>query len=229
MPKFIASGPRDNVIDLFSRQPRKEMVDSKLIRIAPELDGLEMLYSNGDCSETLFSINIIAWGLRCNGEVVGLVPWLNRLLPCDSLNDDINGKCQGYYDRGLDEIFFAAPFHKISELETAVEYFKYKPAGPFEIVQEIPDSLGTHAAMAAENASGIVFSAVVSWRLYNNGDINGMLIEQSKVDYTPVLPGDPCLYSAEQNADFRYFFQHEVANQLMQQEADSSATQSDET
>ena len=56
-----------------------------------------------------------------------------------------------------------------------------------------------------------------------------MLIEQSKVDYTPVLPGDPCLYSAEQNADFRYFFQHEVANQLMQQEADSSATQSDET
>ena len=38
--------PEDNVIDLFSRKPVAKNEGERIIRIAPELDGLEMLYSN---------------------------------------------------------------------------------------------------------------------------------------------------------------------------------------
>ena len=106
----------DNVIDFFTRKPLSELSDNKLIRIAPELDGLEMLYSNAENPDKLFSIKVLAWGLRTNGEVVGLVPWLDELVACDEINDPLNGQWQGYYDQGVDELFFTAPLHKVVEL-----------------------------------------------------------------------------------------------------------------
>ena len=36
----------DNVIDLFTGKSLQALNDSRFIRLAPELDGLEMLYSN---------------------------------------------------------------------------------------------------------------------------------------------------------------------------------------
>ncbi|HMU67127.1 MAG TPA: hypothetical protein PKE57_08275, partial [Cellvibrionaceae bacterium] len=66
-----------NVIDLFTRKPYVPLEQKRIIRLALELDGLEMLYSNDTNSDRLFSLKILAWGLRANGEVVGLVPWLN--------------------------------------------------------------------------------------------------------------------------------------------------------
>ena len=77
----------DNVIDIFTRKPLSENLNNKLIRITPELDGLEMLYSNSENQDKLFSIKVLAWGLRSSGDVVGLVPWLHELIPCDEIND----------------------------------------------------------------------------------------------------------------------------------------------
>ena len=45
----------DNVIDIFTRKPLSESLDNKLIRIAPELDGLEMLYSNSENEDKLYA------------------------------------------------------------------------------------------------------------------------------------------------------------------------------
>ena len=88
----------DNVIDFFTRKPLSDNLDNKLIRITPELDGLEMLYCNSENQDKLFSIKVLAWGLRTSGEVIGLVPWLHELIPCDEINDPLNGQWQGYYE-----------------------------------------------------------------------------------------------------------------------------------
>ena len=53
----------DNVIDFFTRKPLSELSDNKLIRIAPELDGLEMLYSNAENPDKLFSVKSPSLGL----------------------------------------------------------------------------------------------------------------------------------------------------------------------
>ena len=67
MPTMALDSPLDNVIDIFTRKPLSELSNNKLIRIAPELDGLEMLYSNAENPQKLFSIKILASGLRFNG------------------------------------------------------------------------------------------------------------------------------------------------------------------
>ena len=50
-----------------------------------------------------------------------------------------------------------------------------------------------------------------------------MLIDDNKVVNTPVLPGDDCLYVADKNTDFKYFFQHHIANQLKSQNPEAMA------
>jgi len=40
---------------------------------------------------------------------------------------------------------------------------------------------------------------------------------------TPVLPGDGCLYPADKNEDFRYFFQHHIANKIKAQDPEAMA------
>lgn len=223
MPTMVLDSPLDNVIDIFTRKPLSELSNNKLIRIAPELDGLEMLYSNAENPQKLFSIKILAWGLRLSGEVVGLVPWLDELVACDEINDPLNGQWQGYYDQGVDELFFAAPLHKVVELETAADYYEYQCDSEREIIQEVPDSIGTHAVLSADGFHSITLKEVVSWRLLQNGCVQAMLIDDEKVINTPVLPGDNCLYVANKDDDFKYFFQHHIANQLKSQSPEAMA------
>jgi hypothetical protein len=64
---------------------------------------------------------------------------------------------------------------------------------------------------------------VVSWQLLSNGEINAMIINEEKVESTPVLPGDKCLYPAESCDSFRYFFQHNIANKIKSQDPDAMA------
>jgi hypothetical protein len=213
----------DNVIDIFTRKPLSESLDNKLIRIAPELDGLEMLYSNSENEDKLFSVKILAWGLRSSGEVVGLVPWLSELVACDEINDPLNGQWQGYYDEGVDELFYSAPLHKIVELETAADYYEYQCDSAREIIQEIPDTIGTHAVLSADKFKSITLKEVVSWRLHQDGSVSGMLIDDSKIFNTPVLPGDECLFESDQCADFRYYFQHHIANKIKSKDPDALA------
>src|SRR5690606_11485374 len=127
----------DNVVDLFTGKPYSSLADSRFIRLAPELDGLEMLYSNEANPEKLFSLKILCWGLRANGDVVGLVPWLDDIVACTDIRDPLNGKWEGYFDPGIDEVFYDAPIHKIVELETAADYYELICEDGSDIVQEI--------------------------------------------------------------------------------------------
>ena len=213
----------DNVIDFFTRKPISETESNRLIRIAPELDGLEMLYSNSENEDKLFSVKILAWGLRSTGEVIGLVPWLDKLVPCDEINDALNGQWQGYYDAGVDELFYSAPLHKIVELETAADYYEYQCNSDREIIQEIPDTIGTHAVLSADQFITITLKEVVSWRLRQDGSVSAMLIDDSKMISTPVLPGDDCLFESEDCEDFRYYFQHHIANKIKSQDPEAMA------
>lgn len=213
----------DNVIDLFTGKPYTSLSDSRFIRLAPELDGLEMLYSNEASGEKLFSLKILCWALRANGEVVGLVPWLDDIIACPDIEDPLNGTFEGYYDPGIDELFFEPPIHKVVEVETAAEYYDYQCEHPKDTVQEIPDTIGTHAVLSDTGFRSLILQEVVSWRLHNDGSICGMIVDEKKVESTPVLPGDNCLYPAQTHGAFRYFFQHHIANKIKSEDPEALA------
>lgn len=213
----------DNVIDFFSGKTLSRLNEERIIRLAPELDGLEMLYSNDSSEGKLFSLQVMCWGLRANGEVVGLVPWLNQVMACTEIYDPLNGRWEGYYDPGIDEIFNEAPIHKVVELETAAEYYEYQSNEPEDIIQELPDTIGTHAILSDDGFQSLTLAEVVSWRLFNDGTVSGMLADQDRVLSTPILPGDDCLYAANQNPKFKYFFQHHIANKIKSKDPDAIA------
>lgn len=215
--------PNANVIDLFTGKPLREAQRQRIIRLSPELDGLEMLYSNDSHKNKLFSLKILCWALRENGEVVALVPWLNKLVPCPAIKDPLNGSYEGYYDPGIEELFFDPPIHKILELESAAEYYEASSEDPKALVQEIPDTIGTHAVLSEAGSHSLTLSEVVSWRLLNDGTIEGMLVNPEQVESTPVLPGDNCLFAAETCGSFRYYFQHTIANKIKSQDPEAMA------
>lgn len=212
-----------NVVDFFTGKPFSELRNRRIIRLAPELDGLELLYSNEANKDKLFSLQILCWGLRANGEVVGLVPWLEDLVAAPEIQDPLNGKFEGYYDPGIDEIFHDAPIHKVVELETAAEYYDCDCDDPDEIVQELPDTIGTHAVLSTNGFQTITLTEVVSWRLHADGTVCGMLADPEKVKATPILLGDDCLYEAQRRPEFRYFFQHQIANKLKAEDPEALA------
>ncbi|MDB6062464.1 MAG: hypothetical protein JWM78_2567 [Verrucomicrobiaceae bacterium] len=215
MARVTAPEIPDNVVDLFSGKSLTTLRGEQIVRISPEYDGLSMLYSNRHTDPTkLYSMKILCWALRADGEVVGMVPWLNGLIPCPDLDDTATGLWEGYYDSVADNIFFEAPKHKAAELENAADYFDSGPHNPNRVVQEIPDIIGTHAMLAGDEDDTLVLTEVLSWRLFNDGTVEAMLIDEENVEATPVLPGDPCLYAASSDPRFRYFFQHHIANQI---------------
>jgi hypothetical protein len=213
------------VIDFFSGKAITDLVQERIIRITPEYDGLSMLYSNENNPDKYFSMKILFWGLRWNGDVVGLVPWLNQLVPCSEIQDPLNGCWEGYYDPDIDSIFYDAPMHKVVELETSLAYFETHLEDDSldgdEVLQELPDTIGTHAMLLAKDQKKLSLTEVVSWRLYADGSISGMLMDPEKITQTPVLAGDPCLYRAEENPEFRYFFQHHIANQIKSEDPEA--------
>jgi len=213
----------DNVVDLFTGKAYLSPLNRRIIRLAPELDGLEMIYSNESHPEKLFSVKVLCWALRADGEVVGLVPWLDDIMPCTEIQDPLNGHWEGYYDSGIDEVFFEAPIHKVLELETAAEYYDFECDTERDVIQEIPDTIGTHAVLSTDGFKNIVLKEVVSWRLLNDGSIESMLINDDKVIDTPVLPGDESLYTAKSDAAFRYFFQHHIANKIKARDPEALA------
>lgn len=213
----------ENVIDLFTGKTYSSPDSIRVIRLAPELDGLEMLYSNESSGDKLFSLKVLCWGLRANGEVVGLVPWLDGVVACVNIADPLNGNFEGYYDPGIDELFFEPPIHKVVELETAAEYYEYQGESNSDSVQEIPDVIGTHAVMTDVDSRTLTLQEVVSWRLFYDGTIHGMIVDEEKVVSTPVLPGDECLFSSQSHDNFRYFFQHHIANKIKSEDPEAMA------
>lgn len=213
----------DNVIDIFTGDTWSEKRQKRFIRLAPEIDGMEMLYTNEQNPNKLFTLKILCWGLRENGEIDGLVPWLDKIVPCTEIDDPLQGCWQGYFDPGIEQIFFEAPEHKISELDAAADYYQYECESEDDVVQEISDNIGTHAVLSGDQFQSITLAEVVSWRLKANGDMTAMLIDEKLVETTPVLPGDPCLFSANDRDDFQYFFQHHIANKLKEKDPEAIA------
>ena len=157
MARVTAPEPTDNVVDLFSGKPLTALRGEQIIRLSPEYDGLSMLYSNRHTDPNkLYAMKILCWGLQADGEVVGMVPWLNGLMRCADLDDAATGLWEGYYDPSIDQVFYDAPPHKIAELEHAAAYFGADPDNPNRIVQEIPDTIGTHAMLTGEDDDTLV-------------------------------------------------------------------------
>ncbi len=217
-----AQDSRSNVIDLFSGRPVDDVKD-RIVRVAPELDGLEMLYTNDTSTDRLYSLKVVCWALKESGEVVGMVPWLNQVVPCTEIDDPLNGRWEGYRDPGTNDIFYTPPRHKIMELELAEKFYHIEQTPNDQIIQEIPDSIGTHAVLTDNGFRSFVLIEVLSWRLMSNGTMHAMLVDEDKVKSTPVLPGDPCLYSAQDQAEFKYFFQHRIANKIKEQDPEALA------
>jgi hypothetical protein len=223
--KSSASRPEgNNVVDLFSGKTWSALEAEQIIRLAPEYDGLSVLYSHQHTDPSkLFTMKIACWALRNNGEVVGMVPWLNRLIPCTDLTDADRGLWEGYYHTATEDIFFEPPEHKIAELDYAAEFFSDIPPPSALTVQEIPDTIGTHALLIGHDDETLVLTEVLSWRLTADGYVHAMLINEEKVTNTPVLAGDPCLYPADYDPHFRYFFQHHIANQIKSEDPSALA------
>ena len=219
----VPGARKGNVLDFFSGKILQQKKQEQIIRISPEYDGLSILYTNHHTQkrDTYYSMRILCWGLRANGDIVALVPWLNKIVPCTDLEDPAEGHWEGYYDHNTSEITYNPPPHKVAELQSAANYFSTKDDDIESVLQEIPDTIGTHAMLTCGDDKTLLLTEVLSWRLYNNGFIEAMLIDDEKITQTPVLPGDPCLYRASHNSDFRYFFQHHIANQIKAEHPDA--------
>ena len=202
------------VIDMFTRKPLDETNLQQVIRLAPELDGMEILYSNDANPGKLFSMKILCWALMKDGSIDALIPWLNNVVPARELQDPLNGRWEGYFDQAHNHAFFEVPPHKAVELENAASYYQAEDVDGEHIVQELPDAIGTHAILTKDKFKNIVLIPVTSWRLFGDGRILGMIADDKKVANTPVLPGDPCLLPAQEHSDFHYFFHYLIANKI---------------
>lgn len=213
---------RGNVVDLARHRSSNLARQRRLLRLAPEHDGLSLLYSHHPARPgQLFAMKILCWGLRADGEVVGMVPWLNRLAASSELQEAESGRFEGFYDPQRGDIFQEPPEHKVAELQGALRFFG-AGAGDDQAVQEIPDTIGTHALFASRDDS-LILAEVLSWRLLGSGSVQAMLINEEAVHDTPVLPGDQCLYPAQGQPGFRYFFQHHIANQIKSEDPEAMA------
>jgi hypothetical protein len=214
------------VIDFFTGQILGKDDDKRLIRLSSEYDGTCMLYSNDANPGRLFKLQLVGWGLQLDGTVVGLVPWLNNISLCPTLTDPLNGHWEGYFNAANSDVFYAAPSHKVAELRAAYIYYcnnthAYELANKNrkEIVQEIPDHIGTHAVFNDAVQKALHVRAIFSWQLHADGNIEGMIVNPEKIQNTPVLIGDDALYSANTNPNFKYFFQYGIANKIKTKDA----------
>lgn len=203
--------------------PRRRASSPPVLRLSPEHDGMELLYANDQHPDTLFSLKILAWARTSDGATQAVVPWLKQLTSAEQLSDPLNGRWVGYRLPDSDYLFYDAPEHKVQELDAAVRFFG-QPGGEHEtIVQEIPDTIGTHAVFSEDHFETLALVEVVSWCLHGDGRVQAMVADEEAVTETPVLPGDGCLRAAQEQYDFRYFFQHGIANRLKERDPEALA------
>ncbi|MCR8924307.1 hypothetical protein NO559_16135 [Dasania sp. GY-MA-18] len=217
------SNKANNVVQLADFQ-HKTQSPQRWVRLATETDHLSILYSNKYSHQhKYYSMKILCWALREDGSVTALVPWMNKVTACTELNDEYYGQWQGYYNPATEDLFDEPPAHKVLELTSAAQYFGGLDGNSNSITQEIPDNIGTHAMLNSRCRSHLVLTDVLSWRLYGDGRLEAMIIDEELVDETPILTGARCLYPASKNPEFRYFFQHHIANQIKAEDPDALA------
>lgn len=220
----LRDSARGRVIDLDVHRRRRDSAGpGRIVRIAPENDGIRTLYGNDRHPDRLVSLDIIGWALHASGAVSALVPWLKDVITADLLADPLNGHCEGYWDPLGERLVPEAPAHKLAELHSALDFFGPARDDHRVIVQTIPDSAGTHVVMSSDGFQTVNLYEVVAWQLRGDGRVLAMLADRERVTDTPVLATDRCLYPAQENPAFRYFFQHSVANQLKRHEPEALA------
>ena len=218
------STPQVSNVIQFSDHFKKVPSASKWVRLAAESDNPCILYSNQYVNNhKYYSMKILCWALAEDDSITAIVPWMNKVSSCLELDDDYYGQWQGYYNPSNQELFEEPPEHKVLELKSAAQYFGGLDDDPCSIIQEIPDNIGTHAMLNSKKLDHLILTDVLSWRLYGDGHMEAMIINEDLIEETPILPGSPCLYPATQNPDFRYFFQHHIANQIKSENPDALA------
>ena len=223
-----STGPKDvtknKVIDLFSGQQYTSDTVPQIVRLASELDGFEALYADThgipQPGQQVHSVNILFWALLDDGSVVGLIPWFDKLIRCAELNHPDSGFFLGYFDPGVDELIAAAPEHKRLELQAAADYFHFEPSTEDVIIQELPDTCGTHAIFSNDDLKSFTMTEVFSWRLLSNGVVQATVINLHDVESWPVLLGDTALMACEDSDDFCCFFQYRIAVKLKASDQD---------
>lgn len=213
-----------NVVNLFTGLSPVSSVDTtKIVRIVPETSGIRMLYANADQPDRLIAVPILCWGLDDTGNITGLVPWLDEILPCEAVAEKYNVLWEGYYDIENEDIFFEADEETVARLTLAARFETHTNRAIVvdneekAITQEVADPVGTHALLLTSSNDSLLLTSVVSWVLDEDGVIHGMLADDNAIEKLPVLPGDNCLYSADQVDNFRCFFQRDIAEQIRTQ------------
>lgn len=208
------------VVSIFSKQQEKQRIS----RLVPEYDGTEVLYANDRHPDTLFALKALAWARYQDGSVHALVPWLHRLASEDSLTDPLNGHWEGYRLAEGKVLFTQPPAYKVAELEAAWKFFgQPERQEPPLLVQEIPDTIGTHAVLNNEDDQSLLLLEVISWQLLSNGQVQAMVADEQQITSTPVLPGDDSLVPVHKLRGFRYFFQHGIANRIKEHDPEALA------
>jgi len=205
------------VIDLDTVRQRQQ-ARKYLVRLAPELDGLEMVYQLAASPDTYYGLPILAWGLREDGSITGLVPWMESLAACHELDSEESGCFVGYRDPETDEVFDVPPDHKYDELVAAAGYFEYEASGEVTLIQQLPDTLGTHALCMNRPNAPWHMKPVYGWRLYSDGSVDALLADEQKATLMPILLGDNCLYDAHSRHHTVYFFQRHIANRILEED-----------
>ncbi|WP_106478512.1 hypothetical protein [Phytohalomonas tamaricis] len=193
----------------------------RVTRLAPELDGLEMLYRLASDPDSLYGMPVLAWAIREDGVVMGMVPWMECLTPCHTLDDPEHGHFVGYRDPETDELLDSPPEHKILELEHAAAYFDYEATNETTLIQHLPDTHGTHALCIDDDDGPWQLKQIYGWRLYSDGTIEALLLDEEKEYQTPILPSDECLYPGHSRHQIVYFFQRAIANRIKNKDPDT--------
>ena len=162
----IPLSPRPaRVIDLESMRQR-QLARRRLVRLAPELDGLEMVYRLDAPPDTLYGMPILAWGMRENGDIVGLVPWMESLTPCEQLDDPDHGHFVGYRDPETEELFDQPPEHKEMELAHAAASVEGVTGRPVDAVSLLVELLAAVARRYAHVESGAMTALLARWESF---------------------------------------------------------------
>ncbi len=241
-----APGGDQNVINLFTGKSLADTAGQAIVNVLPETTGLRMLYASPTNPDRLVAIPLLCWGMRADGEIVGMVPWINEIVDCTVLDEAMDVCWEGYYDELNDVIFYEAPESIVAQLtvkarfalqdtscralpQLAVEGGQYGVeqdaivSSSTNVCEEIPDLVGTHALLQNDDENSLTLTPVVSWMLGKDGELHGMLVDEESVEKTPVLPGDECLYAACSNPNFRCYFQRDIAEQIRLQNPETMA------
>ena len=132
--------------DKFNRQGIKR----NIVRIAPENDGIYMLYSSELDEDTICSLPIACWALLDDMSVIGMVIWIDSVVFVDKMSSNISIKFEGYSDPVTGEISFESPEYKKIELTSAYDFYKNDVIEE-GYIQIIPDNTYAHSVHVIDN------------------------------------------------------------------------------